>query len=299
MKGMSINLESELLQLSHFRRATELDRTTGVERLGTGARVNRGADDPSGLAIGSGMRSQLGGIDTAIQNLSDGINLIHTADSVLSEVQDIFLRIRDLCVRGSNQATMVTTTGSLNSDPVSDTRQIFREVMLLQAEVFRKSTAVTFNGKKILHDFSAPDGKVLQIGPDNGSSHTITVEIPDLEGMGVPFYTPPPGNITSDQFTTAFQQTLTLVDQRLETVSDTRADLGAQENRLLGHLENLTSQRINISAAKSDIIDANIAGEIIDMTRANVKSNFSTMAYSQSNVSKEIVFMMMESVGLK
>ena len=298
MNGMTINPQGNLLQVSHYMRSAELDRNTSMERLSTGARVNYGADDPSGLAISSGMKGQLRGLDTAIHNLSESIDLIHAADTVLSEVGDIFLRIRDLCLKGANQAAIKTVVGDINSQPMSDSSQIFREIMILQVEVYRTATGMTHNGKRVYHDFSPPDGQVAQVGPDNGIDFTIPLEIPDLEGLGIPQYIAPAGNITSQQYTAAFQQVLGLVDVKLQTVSDTRAALGVQEKRMTAQLQDLTAQSINISASNSKIADADMAGEMVNMTRANIKSNFSAMAYAQANVDPKMVFTLMNSAGL-
>ena len=126
-------------------RLNNLRLTTAMERLSSGLRINRGADDPSGLAISEGMRARLGGLSTAIQNLQDTINMIRTAGSAVEEVTQMTHRIRDLAVRGANEATLTA----------EDRRRIQDEIDSLKAGINQVGTNTTFNSKHITSSRSA------------------------------------------------------------------------------------------------------------------------------------------------
>ncbi|MFH1539703.1 MAG: flagellin, partial [bacterium] len=129
---------SSLVGLNNLR-LTNLGLQKTLERLSSGLRINVGADDPSGLAIAKGMEAQIGGMRVAVQNAEDGISMIHTADGSLAETHDILMRMRDLCLRGANEAVMTS----------ADQKRLSDEFVSLKAELSRKAQAVTFNKKRL------------------------------------------------------------------------------------------------------------------------------------------------------
>ncbi len=203
---------SSLIGLNNLR-LTDLGLRTSLERLSSGLRINKAADDPSGLAIAKGMEAQINGIRMAIMNAEDGKSLIHTADGALHETQDILFRMRDLAVRAANEATLTT----------ADLRKLNNEFQVLKDEIDRKSLAVTFNTKRLFDGAYAYDnftvggmaigsmgqegalsiflgksdgyqgtipvtlstikGQVLQIGPDNNTQYHITVFIAPINAV--------------------------------------------------------------------------------------------------------------------
>jgi len=267
---------SGLIGLNNLR-LTNLGLKTSLERLSSGLRINKAADDPSGLAIAKGMEAQIGGIRTAVQNAEDGINLIHTMDGALSETQDILLRMRDLAVRSSNEATLTS----------SDHARLNSEFKSLADEITRKQTAVTFN-TKVLFNNSFVNGLALQIGPDNGTNFRLTVQVSavsqatlSIQGRGI-----------STQATA--NASISYVNRGLNHVSDVRAALGVQERRLYHIIDDLKAEDINISAAKSRIYDADMAVEISEFTRLQILQQTGTAILAQANAQPQSVLQLLK-----
>jgi flagellin len=280
---------SGLIGLNNLR-LTNLGLKTSLERLSSGLRINKGADDPSGLAIAKGMEAQIGGIRTAVQNAEDGINLIHTADGTLSETHDILMRMRDLAVRAANEATLTT----------ADRIRLHNEFSSLISEINRKAHAVTFNTKVLFSGMYsgavANPGLKLQIGPDNGANFRLTIKIPtvDQTGLGlsnaaVSFAVAAQGWLAS-----AAMSCITLVNSAINQVSDVRSMLGIQERRLGHIIDDLKAEDINISAAKSRIYDADMAVEISEFTRLQILQQTGTAILAQANAQPQSVLQLLK-----
>ncbi|MFA6450581.1 MAG: flagellin [bacterium] len=267
---------SGLIGLNNLR-LTNLGLKTSLERLSSGLRINKGADDPSGLAIAKGMEAQIGGIRTAVQNAEDGINLIHTADGTLSETHDILMRMRDLAVRAANEATLTT----------ADRTRLNNEFASLKTEITRKSSAVTFN-TKVLFDgtFST---RSLQIGPDNGVNFRLTTYIKSMAADSI-------GLVAAVALSTTAlaQAAITLVNSAINQVSDVRSSLGIQERRLNYIISDLKAEDINISAAKSRIYDADMAVEISEFTRLQILQQTGTAILAQANAQPQSVLQLLK-----
>ena len=286
---------SGLIGLNNLR-LTNLGLKTSLERLSSGLRINKGADDPSGLAIAKGMEAQIGGIRTAVQNGEDGISLIHTADGTLGETHDILMRMRDLAVRAANEATLTT----------ADRKRLDSEFQSLKTEITRKSSAVTFNTKVLFNGtFST---QALQIGPDNGLNFRLTTYIKSMAAGSIGLSTAVAGAFFSAGgaagaggvagakllFTVSAQAAIDLVNSAINQVSDLRASLGIQERRL-GHIINdLKAQDINISAAKSRIYDADMAVEISEFTRLQILQQTGTAILAQANAQPQSVLQLLK-----
>jgi len=273
---------SALIGLNNVR-LTNLGLKTSLARLSSGLRINWASDDPSGLAIAKGMEAQIGGIRTAVANAEDGINLIHTADGALAETQDILLRMRDLAVRASSEATLTT----------SDRQRLDSEFTSLQNEIERKSQAVTYNTKVLFSGlFSgavANPGLKIQVGPDNGTNFQLTVKIQHLSLTGIALSAG--FNLLS---TTTARSAIACVNSSLNTVSNVRASLGIQERRLNHIIDDLNAQDINISAAKSRIMDADMASEISEFTRLQILQQTGTAILAQANAQPQSILQLLQ-----
>lgn len=272
---------------------------THIEKLSSGQTINKSSDDPSGLAITTSMKAHMKGLSSGIYNVEAGINMIRFTDSVLDEVQSIFMKIRDLSVRGANEATVNTVVGAPTEDPFCESRQIFKEIMMLQNEVYKKASAIKYNGLEVFKNYLPPDGKQLQIGPDKSDVQTMDIMIPDLEGMGIPVVNPPPGSITSAQFTAAFKLLIEGSDARLETLSDYRTTLGAQEATLMDTLDSLNMELINVASAASSIMDVDYANEVVAMTKTNIISSISASMFTLANHSSDLANLLLDLVWRK
>jgi len=295
---LQFRTESVVLQVAKNLQNNNSQKLSHLEKLSSGLRINKSYDDPSGLAISSGMQARLRGTNTSIQNVLDGISLVTTADTVLGEVQDTLLRIRDLAVKGANSATQSVTVGLPGDDPTCDVRTIVKEIMMLQTEIYRKAQSVTFNGKLVFHVFAAPNGEEIQLGPDSDSSQRITVTVPDLEGYGIPYYEPPPGNLSAQAYTAAFRSVIENATTRLGELADARADLGSVNKRLNSILNSLNSDVINLTESKSRITDTNYAEEITNYVKTQALDNTISLAFSTAMPDKQSAFILLNSAGL-
>jgi len=276
---------SAMIGLNNMR-ITGLGLQKTLERLSSGLRINVGADDPSGLAIAKGMEAQIGGLRTATQNAENGISLIHTADGALAETHNILMRMRDLALTAASEATLTT----------SDQQKLSNEFVSLKAELQRKSAAVTFNTKTLFGGTTfGGSGQRLQIGPDNGINHIITVNIATmtLTGLNLDNSTVLHSGFAGGgdvKFNAAEALSyLDLVDSAINTVSNARASLGIQERRLNYIIDDMKAQDINISAAKSRIIDADMAVEITEFTRLQILQQAGTAILAQANAQPQSI----------
>ncbi len=266
---------SSLIGMNNLR-LTNLGLQTSLARLSSGLRINWAADDPSGLAIAKGMEAQIGGIRTAVQNAEDGINLIRTADGSLAATHEILLRMRDLAVRAANEATLTS----------ADLTRLDDEFQSLVAEIDRKADAVTFNTKNLFNgDYAA--GQVLQIGADNAGTYQLTVTIQTLSSVA--------GLGLADNLTNLAnaQAAITAVQSAIDIVSDVRSNLGIQERRLNYIIDDLKAADINISAAKSRIMDADMAVEISEFTRLQILQQSGTAILAQANAQPQSILQLL------
>jgi flagellin len=286
-------------------RLTNLGLKQSLERLSSGLRINKGADDPSGLAIAKGMESQIMGIRTSQMNGEDGISLIHTADGALAETHDVLMRMRDLAVRAANEATLTSR----------DIMRINNELQSLKAELARKSQAVTFNTKVLFSGgYSGTNQQLLQIGPDNGTNYRLTIEIWAMTNSGL-FMTSGTrqanwlgggslliSNVSAGAATTgtavgALSMAWTAIDHlnsAINFVSDLRASLGIQERRLGHVIDDLKAQEINVAAAKSRIWDADMASEITEFTRLQILQQSGTAILAQANAQPQNILQLLQ-----
>lgn len=290
-------MESSTLIALNAGRLNGLKRAGAMEQLGTGMRVNRGADDPSGLGIGQGMLAQIRGISTALHNAQESKDLIHTADGGLAEIHDILMRQQDICIRGANEATLYTATSANPNDiSPSPTRTLFNELVTLDKEIYETVQRLRFNTKQLLFGFN--NGRNVQEGPDNETSHRIEITIPDLSIMGTATPMALPGTITHDQFVAAFQNALDLIQDDIATVSDARAQLGEQENRISHTIDDLTAQYINITAGRSHIMDADMAASVTELTRAALIEQSGAAVVQVTQASRGIISNLLDAAGL-
>ncbi len=278
---MVINTNVNALIGLNNMRSTSNSMSGTLQRLSSGLKINTAADDPSGLAIAKGMEAQLGGISVAIQNAEDGISLIHTADGALAETQNILLRMRDLAVRAANEATLTD----------ADVNRLNNEFSSLKSELQRKSEAVTFNTKTLFSGiFSA--GLQLQIGADNKTTMQLAIQIScmgvsalglSVDGTAATVIGLSAGYAGAATAMSAAGIAISAVQTALNKISDVRATLGIQERRLNYAINDLSAESINIAAAKSRIIDADMASEISEYTKLQILQQSGMAILAQAN----------------
>ena len=238
--------------------------STSFERLSSGFRINRAADDAAGLQITDRFTSQIQGLDQSVRNANDAISLVQTAEGALNETTTSLQRIRTLAIQSQN---------GINSS--ADRTALQQEVTALVAELSRIGTDTNFAGNNILSgSFSA----TFQIGANAGQ--TIGVNLSRSGGFGASGL----GVGTVDISTaTGASSALTAIDTAISTIGAQRASLGALQNRFQSTIRNLSNISENVSAARARIKDADFATETAELSRNQILQQASTTILAQAN----------------
>jgi len=248
---------------------TTKSQSKSTEKLSSGYRVNRAADDAAGLAISEKMRRQVKGLTQASRNAQDGISAVQTAEGALNEVHDMLQRMNVL----ANQSANGTNTSK-------DRSYLQQEFQALQDEISRVASTTTFNEQNLLSgSFSA---KNLQVGAESGQYIGISIVSMSASGIGV-------GSAVSIGKTTTASAALTNIKNALASVSSQRSDLGAIQNRLEHTINNLDNVVENTTAAESQIRDTDMATEMVAYSNNNILAQAGTSMLAQSNQANQSV----------
>ena len=264
--GLRIQNNVEAFNAHRQLTGTAAKAAKSMEKLSSGYRVNRAADDAAGLAISEKMRGQIGGLAQAQRNAQDGISLVQTAEGALNEVHSMLQRMRDLKVQYNN--------GALSTD---DKNAIVAEAKQLATEIGDIRTKTAFNGINLL---DASGTTTFQVGANEGD--TIAVTRSDLTGAsGV---TSSVSDVSGGTGTTNWDALdITEIDTAIKNVSTIRGDLGAAQNRLEHRLNNLATYQENLVASESRIRDVDMAAEMVSFTKLGILQQAGTSMLAQAN----------------
>lgn len=244
-----------------------------LERLSTGLRINRAADDAAGLSVSEQLRTQVRGLNMGARNIQDGIALLNVAEGALIEVNSMLQRMRELSIQAANDTLTANERGYIGI-----------EIDQLKEEMDRIVNGTQYNSQRLING-SAPwgtaPGGVLHIGPNNDP--TADVIVYQVDNMSTVSLGIDGANLTVDTQANAATAIDTL-DLALNRVNSLRADLGAMINRLEHALTNQENQEQNMQAAESVIRDADFAFETTKFTRNQILSQSSTAMLSQANM---------------
>jgi len=259
---------------------------TSVERIASGIRINRGADDAAGLAISEALRSDIRALRQAIRNANDGISLINVTEGALNEQSGILIRLREL----SSQAA----TGTVGSN---ERQTIQLEFDALRNEIDRIAATTEFNGQKLVDGSLASavsnnNHILIQVGIDStvNSRINLNAEV-DLQAI-----TSSSLGIANLSVTTAGAALTALetLNTSISTVTQGRGKVGAVQNRLVRTIANLSITVENLSAAESAIRDADIAEEVAFLTRNQILVQAATAMVGQANLIPQAVLQLLQ-----
>ena len=261
--GLSINQNIAAVNSYRNLSNTQNDQAKSLEKLSSGFRINRAADDAAGLAISEGLRSQVGGLKVAARNAQDGISVVQTAEGALTEVHAILQRVRDLAVQGANDS---------NNDEAR--ANIKTEIDSLGDELTRIADSTNFNGKDLLKGGTA----TFQVGAGSTAANDqIVVNLADISTLGATVKALEVGS-AADALTS-----IEALDTQIGAVSTARAELGAYQNRLEHTIKNVNVSIENLSASESRIRDTDMAQEMSNLSRAQILSQAGTAMLAQAN----------------
>jgi flagellin len=238
-----------------------------MEKLSSGYRINRAADDAAGLAISEKLTAQIGGLNQAQRNAQDAVSLVQTAEGAMAEVHSMLQRVRDLAVQFNN--------GTLST---SDLASITAEVAQLCSEISTIGQNTSFNGIALL---TGSASITFQVGANDGE--TLSVSAVGLFGSGSSY------KVDSGIFNFSGTITLASIDAAIQGVSDARATFGSVQNRIEHTLNNLANYEENLTSAESRIKDVDMASEMVNFTKLQVLQQAGTSMLAQANQSPQSV----------
>lgn len=245
------------------------------EKLSSGYRINRAADDAAGLAISEKMRSQIRGLNRASTNAQDGISLIQTAEGALNEVHAILQRMNELAVQAANDPNTTADRGALQD-----------EINQLVSEIDRIQSTTQFNTMNLLDGGFA--NKNLQVGALSGQRIAITIGNMNASTIGVAR-----GKVSVGSFTAA-GAAISAIAGALSKVSAQRSKLGALQNRLEHTIANLDVAAENSQAAESRIRDTDMAAEMVQYSKNNILAQAGQSMLAQANQSNQGVLSLLQ-----
>lgn len=250
-----------------------------LEKLSSGYKINRAGDDAAGLAISETMRSQINGLNQAVNNANDAIGLIQTAEGAMTETHSMLQRMKTLATQAANGTYTKTARDNIKA-----------EIDALNKEITRIATTTEFNGEKPLNPDTKTKGKNLTffIGASADASNAMTVLQMTMTATALTI-----AQITVDNTTSAFKA-MKSIDAAIEKVSTYRATLGAAQNRLEHTVNNLKVTSENITSAESRIRDTDMADEITAYTKNNILLQAAQSMLSQSNAMPQGVLSMLQ-----
>jgi len=273
-------------------KAVGTQQSKASARLSSGLKVNSGADDAAGLAISEKMRSQIRGLDMASKNSQDAISLIQTADGGLTEINNMVQRIRELTVQAANDTNQ--KLGETSAQDATDTIKLAKEASQLVQEIDAMAGRTEFNKKKLLTDSAGASSSVgsstfhMQVGANANQSLNVVINHITASKMSI---TNAGAQILAGA--SAASTYLSTVDTALRLVTEERASLGAYQNRLEYTIKSLDIASENTSASESRIRDADMAREMMNVSKANVLQQAATSMLAQANQAPQNVLQLL------
>ena len=283
---MIINHNMSAINANRQLGVSQQQTAVNMEKLSSGLRINKAADDASGLAVSEKMRSQIRGLNQAEKNIQNGVSFIQTTEGFLQETQDILHRVRELSVQASN--------GIYTAE---DRMQIQVEVSQLVDEMNRIASHAQFNGMNLLTGRFAEssvtgDIMALQVGANMDQKEQIYIGTMTAEALGLQNEQGGGGIVTLSSVEEA-NRTIGIVDEALKTVNKQRADLGAYQNRFEMAAKGIAIASENMQAAESRIRDVDMASEVVDYTKNQILNQAGSSMLAQANVRTQSVLQLL------
>jgi flagellin len=253
--GLRVNTNTDAINAYRNLSTTQSQMSKSLEKLSSGYRINRAADDAAGLAISEGLRSQIGGLKVGVRNAQDGISVAQTAEGALTEVHSMLQRMNDLSVQYNSGTQGTDSQAALQS-----------EFDALTSEISRIKDNTKFNGVELF----AGTAQTFQVGYDNAD--TIEVSATAL------------ADFTAGTAMAAIDITdSNTLQSAITEVSTQRAELGAVQNRFEHTINNVNVAVENLSASESRIRDTDMAQEMVNYSRSNILQQAGTSMLAQAN----------------
>jgi flagellin len=265
--GLRINQNIEAINAYRNLTGTSTQLSKSLERLSSGLRINRAADDAAGLSISENLKSQINGFKVASKNAQDGISLLQTAEGALGETTNLLQRVRDLAVQAANSGA--------NDQSARDA--IGKEVTQALAEIDRIAAATVFGSKSLLNG-SESGGFTFHVGYNGATYNQLNIKIGGMSSGALKL-----SSIASQITGTNAAQSLAAIDAALTNVTSARSDIGSYQNRLESTIANLGVAVENLSASRSRIVDTDMAQEMTNFSKLQILQQAGTSMLGQAN----------------
>jgi flagellin len=278
---MALRIQNNVEAFNAHRQltGTAAKAAKSMEKLSSGYRINRAADDAAGLAISEKMRGQIGGLAQAQRNAQDAVSLVQTGEGALNEVHSMLQRMRDLKVQYANDTL-----------DAKDKDAIVSEVKALSDEISDIRTKTDFNGIKLLDGSKASIS--FQVGANTGDTvNATTLDINGASGVGTHVAALQTAAASNTAATKTAWETVTIddLDDAINNISSVRSGFGATQNRLEHRLNNLSTYQENLVASESRIRDVDMASEMVNFTKLGILQQAGTSMLAQANQSPQSV----------
>jgi len=270
---MAMTIRTNLAAMSSINtlNGTQKSLSNSLEKISSGLRINRAADDAAGLGVATRMESDNTSLKQAMRNTNDGISMVQTAEGSLEQLSNILIRFRELSVQAANETYTTTDRGMIQT-----------EMSQLKNEYNRITSTANFNEQDLLEATVAIS---IQVGMDGSGDNRITFTLSQFAttagavggGLSVVF-----GQVANAANVTVAQSNLSRLDSAINALSTRRAKLGAIQNRFENALSEASTYSQNLSAAQSQILDVDYASESANMTRYQIQSQAGVAALAQA-----------------
>ena len=255
--------------------------SNAMEQLSTGSRINSADDDAAGMAIGTSMTSQIRGLNQAVRNLNDGVNLLQTAEGALTETTNMLQRMRELAVQSAS-GTYSTTQRSY----------LATEFLALGSQIENIASQTTWNGYTVLTGTTGGTTQgtySFQAGQTSGQTIDVAIGAMTLSALGITA-------TNAAVITTAASASAAIayIDSAINTVNTQRATIGAAVNRMTYAVDNMTNVSANVSASRSTIMDTDYATASTNLSKAQIIQQASTAMLAQANQQPQTVLALLK-----
>jgi len=276
-----INTNVSALYSQNAMKTNARSMSTAMEQLSTGTRVNSDKDDAAGLAIGQNMTSQIRGLNQAVRNANDGINMMQTAEGAMVEQSNMLQRMRELAVQSSNGTYSSAQRTYLNT-----------EFDQLLEQMDNIATETTWNGMSLLDatskaGLSTTSGTFeFQVGQNSGETISVAIGAMDIATLEV--------SGLSVSTASGASSAIDTIDTALDTINDQRATLGAGINQMTYAADNLSNIAANVTASRSSIMDTDYASASTQLSKSQIIQQASTAMLAQANQQPQSVLALLK-----
>ena len=252
--------------------------SNAMEQLSTGKRINSSGDDAAGMAIGESMTAQVRGLNQAVRNANDGINLLQTAEGAMTEQSNMLQRMRELAVQSNNGTLSTTQQGYLQT-----------EFNALTTQISTIASNTTWNGLSVMA--ASANTFAFQVGTSSGQTFSVTISgtVAAAGALSIAGLV-----ISTTTSSTAASTAITTIDSAIDYINNVRATIGASINRLTYAADNLTNISQNVQASRSAIVDTDYATASTQLSRAQIVQQAATAMLAQANQQPQSVLALLK-----